>query len=85
MRTWFLICAVVITMFISTAFCFAAEKKGHICFRTVDADKDGKVTYQEFKNTFGDDKAKFKAIDANDDGTLSHEEYHKSLGHGASD
>ena len=60
------------------------EEKRHICFKYVDTDKDEKVTYQEFKKIFGDDKTKFKAIDLNDDGKLSHDEYHQFLGHGAS-
>ena len=75
---------VVVTIFISNALCFGNEEKGHICFRAVDADKDGKVTFQEFKEIYGDDKVKFEAIDLNADGKLSHDEYHKFLGHGAS-
>jgi Ca2+-binding EF-hand superfamily protein len=75
---------VVITIFISNALCFGNEEKSHICFRAVDADKDGKVTFQEFKEIYGDDKVKFKAIDLNDDGKLSHDEYHQFLGHGSS-
>ncbi|MFC1811344.1 EF-hand domain-containing protein [Thermodesulfobacteriota bacterium] len=74
---------VVITLFISNALCFGNEGKSHICFRVVDADKDGKVTFQEFKKIYGDDKVKFEAIDLNDDGKLSHDEYHQFLGHGS--
>ena len=75
---------VVITIFISNALCFGNVEKSHICFRDVDADKDGKVTFQEFKKIYGDDKVKFEAIDLNDDGKLSHDEYHQFLGHGSS-
>jgi len=83
MNKFLLLCLVVITIFISNTFCLANEEKDHICFRVVDKDKDGKVTFQEFINVFGDDKTKFEAIDLNDDGNLTHDEYHQSLGHGA--
>ena len=82
MKNFVLKCLVII-MFMSAALCYGIEEKKHICFRVIDADKDGKVTFQEFKKFFGDEKAKFDAIDLNNDGKLSHAEYHKSLGHGA--
>jgi len=84
MKMFFIMSLVVITMFMSNALCFGNEEKSHICFRAIDADRDGKVTFKEFKDFFGDDKVKFDAIDLNNDGKLSHEEYHKTLGHGAS-
>ena len=83
MKTCFLMYIVAITILISNAFCLGNEEKNHICFRSIDADKDGKVYYQEFEKFFSDDKAKFEEIDLNDDGYLSHDEYHQSLGHGA--
>jgi len=43
MRKIVLTYLVVITIFISNALCFGNEEKSHICFRAVDADKDGKV------------------------------------------
>ena len=61
----------------------ANEEKKHICFRRIDSDKDGKVTFQEYKKYFGDDMEKFKVIDLDNNGTLSHDEYHTSIGHGA--
>lgn len=66
------------------SLCGAAEKKDHICFRALDADKDGRVTLQEFAKHYGDDKALFNAADVDQDGRLTHDEYHKLLGHGAS-
>ena len=84
MKSYFLLFAMVITIFISSVFCFGSEKKDHICFRVIDADKDGKVTFQEFAKVFGDDKEKFAATDLNGDGRITHDEYHQSLGHGAS-
>ncbi len=84
MKSFILTYLVVITIFISNALCFGNEEKSHICFRAVDADKNGKVTFQEFKEFYGDDKVKFEEIDLNDDGKLSHDEYHQFLGHGAS-
>ena len=84
MKNCFLMFIVLITFFTLNTFCLGNEEKGHICFRVIDADKDGKVTFQEFMKVFGDDKGKFNKIDLNDDGNLSHDEYHQSLGHGAS-
>ncbi|MFC1580297.1 hypothetical protein ACFL4N_05230 [Thermodesulfobacteriota bacterium] len=80
----FIVCLVFTTFLAFNGLCFGEEKKNHVCFRSVDADKNGKVTYQEFVQVFGNDKEKFQAIDGNDDGILSHGEYHKSLGGGAS-
>ena len=60
----------------------ADEQKGHVCFRKIDANRDGKVTFEEFKAVFGDNREKFNQIDQDQDGKLSHDEYHKSLGHG---
>ena len=59
--------------------------KKHICFKSIDANRDGRVTFEEFKKFFGEDQRKFDATDLNSDGKLSHDEYHKSLGHGASE
>ncbi len=64
--------------------CGADEKKDHICFRAIDADNDGHVTFQEFEKYYGDDKAKFEAADLDKDGRLTHDEYHDLLGHGSS-
>jgi Ca2+-binding EF-hand superfamily protein len=63
----------------------AEEKKGHPCFRQIDADRDGAVTFEEFEAFYGKDKEKFNGIDLDKNGKLSHDEYHKSLGHGASE
>ena len=83
MKTFFSICFAIIAIFFTSAFCLAGAEKNHICFKIIDADKDGKVTFQEFKQYFDNDKEKFAAIDLNGDGNLSHAEYHQSLGHGA--
>jgi hypothetical protein len=66
------------------SLCGADERKDHICFRTMDADSDGKVTFQEFEKYYGDDKGKFNSADLNQDGRLTHDEYHNLLGHGSS-
>jgi Ca2+-binding EF-hand superfamily protein len=76
------VCFVVFTIIFSNNFAFSGEEKGHICFRIVDKDKDGKVTFQEYTKYFGEDKKKFEAIDQDNDGNLTHDEYHQSLGHG---
>lgn len=63
----------------------AGEKVDHICFRRIDADRDGKVTLKEFAVHYEAGEGKFKAADSNKDGVLTHEEYHDFLGHGAFD
>jgi Ca2+-binding EF-hand superfamily protein len=83
MKNFLSINLAAIAILLSCTFSFAEEEVKHICFRSVDADKDGKVTFQEFKKVFGDDRSKFDAVDLNKDGMLSHDEYHKSLGRGA--
>ena len=62
----------------------ADEEKDHVCFRVLDTDKNGMVTFAEFEKVYGDDKQKFNNADADNDGSLTHEEYHSLLGHGAS-
>jgi Ca2+-binding EF-hand superfamily protein len=63
----------------------ADEQKDHVCFRAIDANQDGSVTYPEFERFYADSADRFKAIDLDKDGLLSHEEYHESLlGGGAS-
>ncbi len=48
---------------------------GHICFKRIDADHDGIVTFEEFKLFFGDDKETYKIMDQDSDGILTHDEY----------
>jgi len=67
----------------SAKFCLADEKKNHTCFRIVDTNKDGKVTFQEFEKFFGNDIERFKAADLDKNGKLTHDEYHKLFGHGS--
>ena len=62
MKTYFSICFVIIAILTTSAFCLAGAEKNHVCFKIVDADKDGKVTFQEFKQFFDDGKEKFGAI-----------------------
>jgi hypothetical protein len=69
---------------VPTCLCWADEKKEHICFRTVDSNKDDMVTFQEYEKYFGNDKAKFNQADLDKDGQLTHDEYHNLLGHGSS-
>lgn len=82
-RTLFL-SIVVIVLFILNTICLGSEKKDHVCFRLIDADKDGIVTLKEFTKVFGDNQLKFEEVDLNEDGQLSHDEYHQALGHGSS-
>ena len=67
----------------SANFCLANEKKNHTCFRIVDSNKDGEITFQEFEKFFGNDTERFKKADLNKNGRLSHDEYHELLGHGS--
>lgn len=67
----------------TAALAMADEKKDHVCFRTLDADKDGMVTMEEFAKVYGDDQQKFNQADVDQDGQLNHDEYHGILGHGS--
>ncbi|MDH3357128.1 MAG: EF-hand domain-containing protein [Desulfobacteraceae bacterium] len=67
----------------SANFSLANEKKNHTCFRIVDSNKDGEITFQEFEKFFGNDTERFKKADLNKNGRLSHDEYHELLGHGS--
>jgi hypothetical protein len=74
-----------VTIFLtaSVAFSWADEKRDHVCFRVLDSNKDGVVTYQEFEKIYGDAKEKYDNADLNNDGKLTHDEYHDLLGHGS--
>ncbi len=78
--------AIIVMAIFFTLFAMAAwadEAKDHVCFRSLDADKNGLVTFEEFAEHYGADEARFKAADADQDGRLTHDEYHHLLGHGA--
>lgn len=68
---------------IAANFCLADGKKNHTCFRNVDTNKDGNVTFQEFEKFFGNDIERFNAADLDKNGKLTHDEYHKLFGHGS--
>lgn len=78
------LCACVVFM-VWAGFCIAGGGSDHICFRRVDADQDGKVTFKEFTVHFGKDEKKFNAADQDRDGRLTHDEYHDYIGHGKAD
>ena len=81
------LCAIFIVasfLNVTTFSCWADEKRDHICFRIVDSNKDGVVTFQEYEKYFGNDKPKFNEADSDKDGLLTHDEYHNLLGHGSS-
>ena len=61
----------------------AAAETDHICFHRIDADRNGKVTFQEFADHYDKAEKKFSSADKNGDGVLTHDEYHDFLGHGA--
>ena len=67
----------------TVSICMASENKDHVCFRALDSNRDGMVTFQEFKQAYGDDKEKFNMADENKDEKLTHDEYHDLLGHGS--
>jgi hypothetical protein len=81
-----IIATLFVTIFLTTSVAItrADEKKDHVCFRVLDSNKDGVVTYQEFEAVYGDEKDKYDAADLNKDGKLTHDEYHDLLGHGSS-
>jgi hypothetical protein len=75
----------VVTIFLTAlvGFSLADEKEDHVCFRVLDSNNDGVVTYQEFEKVYGDKKDKYDAADLDEDGKLTHDEYHDLLGHGS--
>ena len=75
---------IVICLTSSVALCLADENKDHVCFRVLDLNKDGMVTFQEFEHFYENDKEKFNEADVDKDGKLTHDEYHNILGHGSS-
>jgi Ca2+-binding EF-hand superfamily protein len=84
MKTLSVMLLVATVLTVPVSLCGADENKDHICFRAMDADNDGKVTFQEFAKFYGDDRGKFNSADLNQDGRLTHDEYHDLLGHGSS-
>ena len=75
---------IVIFLTSSVALCLADENKDHVCFRVLDSNKDGMVTFHEFEQFYKNDKEKFNEADVDKDGKLTHDEYHNILGHGSS-
>jgi len=75
---------IVILLTSSVALCLADENKDHVCFRVLDSNKDGMVTFHEFEQFYENDKEKFNEADVDKDGKLTHDEYHNILGHGSS-
>lgn len=74
---------IIIFLASSVILCLADEKKDHVCFRVLDSNKDGLVTFQEFEKFYGNEEEKFHEADNDADGKLTHEEYHNILGHGS--
>ena len=75
---------ITIFLILSVAICLADENKDHVCFRVLDSNEDGNVTFQEFEKYYGNDQKKFNKADMDEDGKLTHDEYHDLLGHGSS-
>ena len=83
MRSLALISIAAVMVF-SAGVALADESRDHVCFRALDANRDGEVTLQEFEKHFENDRESFDKADRNKDGRLTHDEYHDMLGHGAS-
>jgi Ca2+-binding EF-hand superfamily protein len=75
---------ITIFLTLSVALCLADENKDHVCFRVLDSNKDGYVTFEEFDKHYGNDREKFNKADTDEDGKLTHDEYHHILGQGSS-
>lgn len=75
----------LLTIFLASpvTFCLADEKEDHVCFRRLDSNKDGLVTFEEFEKFYENAKEKFHEADKDADGKLTHDEYHDILGHGS--
>ena len=57
--------------------------QNRFCFKIVDSNKDGEITFQEFEKYFENDNERFKEADLDNNGKLSHIEYHELFGHGS--
>ncbi len=79
-----IILLIVIFLTSSVTFCLADENKDHVCFRVLDSNKDGIVTFHEFEQFYENGNEKFNEADVDKDGKLTHDEYHNILGHGSS-
>ena len=84
MKKTAIVLLITIFLILSVALCLADENKDHVCFRVLDSNKDGNVTFQEFEKYYGNDQEKFNKADMDEDGKLTHDEYHHLLGHGSS-
>jgi hypothetical protein len=84
MERWIAILTTVFIMTCALSPSLASENKNHVCFKVLDADRDGLVTFSEFQTVYGDDRTTFDAADKDRNGKLSHDEYHTMLGHGSS-
>lgn len=74
--------ALFFLMLVPTAS-FADEAEDHICFRVLDANANGEVTFEEFSAYYTEDaEALFNDTDTNGDSILTHDEYHIMLGGG---
>ena len=55
MKSVFVIYLIAAAIFILAPLCFSVEEeKGHICFNTIDSNKDNRVTFEEFVKYLGD-------------------------------
>lgn len=84
-KSAFALLFVGLTLFASLpSAAWADGGKSHICFRTLDADHNARVTWDEFHKGYPDyDRDKYQALDIDRDGELSHEEYHLALDRGS--
>lgn len=83
MKNNFIFLCLLSISLIYPGLCISGERPDHVCFRRIDTNHDGNVTFKEFAVYYGKDKAKFKKADADGNGLLTHDEYHDFLGHGA--
>jgi len=62
------------------SFCFADDSaEDHICFKRIDSNHDGIVTFKEFEKFYEKDLKKFQKMDQDSDEKLTHDEYEEYL------
>ncbi len=69
MKSVLLIFLTAVAVFVLAPSCFSVEdEKGHICFNTIDSNRDNGITFEEFVKYLRDDRERFTSVDQNKDG-----------------
>ena len=80
MKKYIILCLALLVLLSPLSQCFADDSaEDHICFKHIDSDHDGWVTFHEFEKFYGENSEKFQKMDQDNDGKLTHDEYEEYL------